>query len=275
MLMSVFLFAANTLLLRALSLYVPAADGWLALLYRGVIGILIVIALYGFGRGFSLRALFGNRLVITRGVIGALSTAAFYLSIAHLGASRAVVLSLTYPIFATIIAAWWLKERTRPGAFLWMIIGFAGLVIFLGGNATGSISIWDLLSLAGAIGAGIVVVTIRKLRHSEHAGTIYGSLCVFCVLLAWPVNGDRIHVLPAMGHIGLILAASVVAISQLLMTNAYRCLPVSHGSSIQMLLPVVTAVGAWFLFGERFTGWEFCGAGLTLFAMWRVTMKVV
>src|SRR5690349_14194424 len=111
MLLSVFLFSANTLLLRALSLHLPAADGWMGVLYRGTVGMLMVAALYGFGRGLSLKALVGSKLVALRGVVGALSIAAFYLTIAKLGASRAVVLNLTYPIFATLIAAWWLKER--------------------------------------------------------------------------------------------------------------------------------------------------------------------
>jgi drug/metabolite transporter (DMT)-like permease len=270
MLLSVFLFAANTLLLRALSLHLPQADGWMALLYRGVIGMGMVVALYGFGRGFSLRALLGSKLVVLRGVIGAFSTAAFYLSIAQLGASRAVVLSLTYPIFATIIAAVWLKERASRSALLWMCAGFAGLVLFLGGDASRSFSGWDLIAVAGAVGAGIVVVMIRKLRATEHAGTIYGSLCLFCILLALPMSGGKAIDLPGFGHGALIAAAAIVGVSQLVMTNAYRTLPVSRGSSIQMLLPLVTAAGAWFLFDERFTAPEFAGAALTLFATWRV-----
>ncbi len=270
MLLSVFLFAANTLLLRALSLHLPQADGWMALLYRGAIGMGMVGALYGFGRGFSMRALLGSKLVVLRGVIGAFSTAAFYLSIGQLGASRAVVLSLTYPIFATLIAAWWLNERASRAALLWMAAGFAGLALFLGGDASRSFSGWDLLSVAGAVGAGIVVVLIRKLRATEHAGTIYGSLCLFCILLAVPMSGVEAVRLPGFGHGALVAAAVIVGISQLAMTNAYRTLPVSRGSSIQMLLPLVTAAGAWFLFDERFTAPEFAGAALTLFATWRV-----
>jgi drug/metabolite transporter (DMT)-like permease len=270
MLLSVFLFAANTLLLRAMSLHLPQADGWMALLYRGVVGMGMVAALYGFGRGFSMRAMLGSRLVVLRGVIGAFSTAAFYLSIAQLGASRAVVLSLTYPIFATVIAAIWLKERASRAALAWMSAGFAGLVLFLGGAASRPFSLWDLVALAGAVGAGIVVVMIRKLRATEHAGTIYGSLCLFCILLALPVSGVKAIHIPGFGHGALIAAAAIVGVSQLVMTNAYRTLPVSRGSSIQMLLPLVTAAGAWFLFDERFSAPEFAGAAMTLFATWRV-----
>ena len=270
MLLSVFLFAANTLLLRALGLHLPAADGWMAALYRGIIGMLMVAALYGFGRGLSLKALLGTKLVALRGIVGALSIAAFYLTIAELGASRAVVLNLTYPIFATLIAAWWLKEHVPRTALLWMSAGFAGLAVFVGGDTTHGFNNWDLLGLAGAFGAGIVVVLIRKLRETEHAGTIYASQCFYSIVLALPVSGGKVTSLPSSGHLWLIAAAVIVGISQLVMTNAYRTLPVSRGSSIQMLLPLVTAAGAYFLFGERFTATELAGAAVTLFATWRV-----
>lgn len=270
MLLSVFLFAANTLLLRALSLHLPAADGWMGALYRGTVGMLMVAALYGFGRGLSLKALVGSRLVALRGIVGALSIAAFYLTIAELGASRAVVLNLTYPIFATLIAAWWLKEHVSRPALLWMIAGFAGLLLFVGGDTAHGITAWDGIALAGAVGAGIVVVLIRKLRATEHAGTIYASQCFYSILLALPMRGAEVVKLPLQGHLWLIVAAIIVGVSQLVMTNAYRTLPVSRGSSIQMLLPLVTAAGAFFFFGERFTSLELAGAALTLFATWRV-----
>ncbi|MCW1916816.1 DMT family transporter [Luteolibacter sp. GHJ8] len=270
MLLSVILFAANTLLLRALSLHLPAADGWMAALYRGSFGMLMVAALYGFGRGLSMKALIGSRLVALRGIIGALSIAAFYLTIATLGASRAVVLNLTYPIFATLIAAWWLKEKVSRQALLWMFAGFAGLAIFVGGDASRGFSGWDLVALAGAVGAGIVVVLIRKLRATEHAGTIYASQCFYSILLALPLRANHVGELPPLGHGALIAAAIIVGVSQLVMTNAYRTMPVSQGSSIQMLLPLVTAAGAFLIFGERFTLIELAGAALTLLATWRV-----
>lgn len=273
MLLSVILFAANTLLLRAVSLHIPAADGWMAALHRGVFGMVMVAALYGFGRGLSMKALVGSKLVALRGVIGALSIAAFYLTIPALGASRAVVLNLTYPIFATLIAAWWLKERVSKQAVLWMAAGFVGLMVFVGGDATRGFSGWDLLALAGAVGAGIVVVLIRKLRETEHTGTIYASQCFYTILLALPMRGGEVATLPANGHLALIAAAVIVGISQLVMTNAYRTLPVSQGSSIQMLLPLVTAAGAFVIFGERFTALELAGATLTLIATWRVASR--
>jgi drug/metabolite transporter (DMT)-like permease len=61
-----------------------------------------------------------------------------------------------------------------------------------------------------------------------------------------------------------------VTLAQLVMTQAYRLMPVSLGSSMQMTLPVITAIGGFFCFGESFHALEIGGAALTLFATWRV-----
>lgn len=273
MLLSVVLFAANTLLLRAIHLHLPAADAGMAMLYRGAIGMLLVAALYGFGRGLSLGRLVGSRLVMLRGIIGAIGIGAFYLTIGELGASRAIVLNLSYPIFATLIAAVWLKEKISIAAALWMLAGFAGLAIFLGGDGAHSgLSRYDAIGLLGALAAGLVIVIIRKLRATEHAGTIYASQCLYSLVPMLPLRGREILHLPAAGHLWLIVAALIVGVSQLVMTNAYRTLPVSRGSAIQMLLPLVTAIGAWFIFHERLTPIELAGGALTLLATWRVTV---
>ena len=49
MLASVVLFTANTLLIKAASLAVPGADGWVALLFRGATGIVLLQRLYAEG----------------------------------------------------------------------------------------------------------------------------------------------------------------------------------------------------------------------------------
>lgn len=272
MLASVVLFAVNTLMIRAVSMHVPAADGWLATLFRGAVGLLVVYAMFGGGRGLVPSRLFASRLVLIRGVVGALSIIAFYVTVVKLGAARAVIINLTYPIFATVIAAVWLKEHLKRAAMVWMAVGFLGLVIFL--SDEGQLlkpSPYDLLALAGAIGAGWVVVIIRRLRHDEHPATIYAAQAFFSMIIAAP-TATRLPQLPAGAWWGLIAAAVIVTIAQLIMTRAYQFMSVSRGSALQMLLPVVTAIGGYLCFGESFHPLEIAGAALTLFATWRVVV---
>jgi drug/metabolite transporter (DMT)-like permease len=270
MLGSVVLFAANTLIIRAVSLHAPAADGWLATVFRGAVGLLVVFAVFGRGRGLAPSRLVASRLMVARGVVGALSIIAFYVTVVKLGAARAVIINLTYPIFATLIAAFWLKEKLTRGAMIWMPVGFVGLLVFLSDNGTiRRPSLYDLLALGGAIGAGWVVAIIRRLRHEEHPATIYAAQALFSLIIAAP-TAVKLPELPPFAWAGLAVAAVIVTIAQLIMTRAYQFMSVSKGSALQMILPLVTAAGGFLFFGETFHPMEIAGALLTLFATWRV-----
>jgi drug/metabolite transporter (DMT)-like permease len=130
-------------------------------------------------------------------------------------------------------------------------------------------SSYDLLALAGALGAGWVVVIIRRLRNEEHPATIYASQSVFNLLLAAPAAAPALN-LPAFAWWGLAGGAVIVTFAQLIMTQAYQFMSVSRGSALQMLLPIVTAIGGFAFFGESFHAVEIAGALLTLVATWRV-----
>ena len=151
-----------------------------------------------------------------------------------------------------------------------MSVAFIGLLLFLGGD--GKLlhpSPYDLLALVGALSAGWVVVVIRRLRHEEHPATIYASQAFYSLLASAPAVTKLPFITP-MAWAGLIAAAVIVSIAQLAMTQAYQALPVSRGSSLQMILPIVTAIGGFACFGESFHLPEFAGAALTLLATWRV-----
>jgi drug/metabolite transporter (DMT)-like permease len=273
MLASVGLFAVNTLMIRAISMHTPAVDGWLATVFRGGVGLIVVFAMFGMGRGLDVKRVFRGRLITMRGVVGALGILAFYITVVKMGAARAVIINLTYPMFASIIAVFWLKEKLSRAALVWMGVGFCGLVVFLNG---GGQAVWptayDLLALAGAVGAGWVVVVIRRLRHEEHPATIYASQAFYSLAIAAPVTG-KLPALPAVAWWGLAAAAMLVTAGQLVMTRAYQQMSVARGSSLQMLLPLVTALGGFLFFGETFRPLEIAGALVTLLATWRVVVS--
>jgi len=273
MLGSVVLFATNALLIRGLALALPAIDGWMASLFRGAVGLVLLAVLFGFGRGLEIKRVFTHPLLILRGVIGAFGILIFYITVVHLGAGRAVVINLSYPIFGTLIAAVALRESPGWKAYAWMVAGLGGLALFLGSDLGSGISGYDLLAVLGAVIAGAVVVLIRHLRRHQSSSTIYASQCVFAILLTAPMSGADSVKLPV-GALGLLVVASIlVALAQLAMTHAYRDLDVTRGSAIQMLLPILTSIGGVMWFGESFTPLELVGGALTLIATWQVLLQ--
>lgn len=270
MLLSVAFFAANVLLLRAVSLRWPAADGYVASVFRGWVGLLFVLVVYR-GRGFAPLRLVQQPLLLLRGMVGAAGILLFYVTIESLGAGRAVLLNLTYPIFGALMAAYWLKERVTLRSVGWMLLALVGLgVFFADGHAGGGITQHELLALLGAVVAGAAVVLIRLLSHVEHPSTIYGSQCIWSFVVALPLAGSRLFQLPAAAMVALVAASLLVTAGQLALTRSFRDLSVAKGSSIQMLLPVATALGGAAFFGERYVGTEIAGALVTLVATWAV-----
>lgn len=268
MLGSIVLFAVNVLLLRAISLRTPSVDGYVASVVRGWVGLIIVVVVFR-GRGFQPGRL-GSRPMMMRGAAGAAGILLFYVTIAQLGAGRAVIINLTYPIFGALMAVVWLKEHLRAAQLAWMIAALGGLVVFFAGDALhAGFSRYELIGLLGAVVAGGAVVLIRLLGKSEHASTIYASQCVWSSVAALPVCAPTLLHVPASAYAWLVIASACVAGGQLALTQSFRTLSVARGSSIQMLLPIATALGGMAFFHERFTLSEVLGGALTLVATWQ------
>lgn len=263
MMLSIIFFTVNTLAVRALALALPACGGWEVTLFRGIAGTMVVLAFYQRSGQLRIKSLIDRPKIIVRGLLGAIGVSFYYITVIELGAARAVVINLSYPIFAALLARAFLKEALSARKLFWILIGFIGLLIFLAPKSLGQgIGFYDVI----AIVAAAVVVLIRNLHQNEHGSTIFMSQAAYCVALAIPVTHQSIpdFTLPAVSL--MLLAGLIVAAGQLSMTFAYRHLEVSKGASMQLLLPIATGLGGWLLFGETLGLIELLGAALTLTA---------
>ena len=265
MVMSIVFFAASNLIFKAAG-DMPGVSGWTLTLTRGVIGLAIVAVFFWPRGSFEPTHLVKNPLLVLRGLLGGGNLVILYVVLLKLGAGRAVVLNCTYPIFASILAAVFLKEKLRAIQLLWMGLAFFGLTLITGmWQNGGRIDIYYALGIFGAVVAACVVVVIRHLSRREHTATIFSAQCFYGLLVvSGPVAVH--HDVPAWGAIAvLVLGGVMVSLGQLSMTRAYLYLPVAQGASMQLSLPVVTALGAVIFLGEHFTVLEAVGAALIIF----------
>lgn len=255
MLLSIGLFASSTLVVMAAG-SLPGVNGWTATAMRGFVGLIVVGILFWPKRQFQPAHLLQNPLLILRGVLGSIGTAIFYITMLELGAGRATVICSTYVVFASLLAVVFLKEKLKLSQLGWMAVALLGLTFVTGfWESGGSLSFYDGLAVFGAVVAGGVVVCIRRLHDSEHTSTIYSAQCFYGMLFMTPPVALDAPVFSLAAIVMLVIGSVLVAGGQLTMTRAYLHLPVAQGASMQLSLPVVTAIGAALFLGERYT-WE-------------------
>jgi drug/metabolite transporter (DMT)-like permease len=255
-------FTANVLLIRALSMS-AAAGIWMIVLARFVVGLGITSGF--FRRELELGRVFTDPMLVRRGVVGALGTCGFYLTVEQLGAGRAVFIGNSYVIMAGLMAIPMLGERFRPTLAAGGIGALVGLALLT--DAFGSrrpFGAYELVALAAAVASAYVVITIRQLHARAHTSTIFAAQCVWGILFC--LGPALLHAAPltSLGALGLLASGLAASSGQLLMTRALRELPVAQGTLVQMLVPVGVAAGGLAFFGESLSTGEMAGGALVL-----------
>ncbi|MEZ5275790.1 MAG: DMT family transporter [Opitutaceae bacterium] len=265
MLLSVVLFAGNTLLIRAIG-DLGSVNAWIVSTFRFLAGFAVLYAFFYRRGGFHPRHMISNPLLILRGVLGGVGVWIFYLTIVELGAGRATFISNTYVVFGAVMAGVFLREKLTGRVVVSLVLSMIGLALLTGITDLHAPDKFETLGIIGAIVAGAVVVCIRRLHQKENSSTIFGAQCFYGILLS--AGPTALHGVPLSGLVIALLVTSglLAAFGQLSMTQAYRDLPVAQGSIMQLLLPPLIALGGYLFFGETFTAIELVGAGLILAA---------
>lgn len=263
MLMSIIFFSVNSLTLK----YLSQADisPWVALLFRAIVGMLLVVAMFGLGGQVSFRRAVTDRMLAYRGLLGVLGTIAYYLTIPELGPGKATLINNTYVVISALMAAWFLKEAFSTGKLVGNALAFVGLALLIATPAQLVLFGWyESLAVFGALMAAGTVIVIRKLTLTESTAMIYTSQCVFVLIgsLPFAVYELQRKQLDYSSLLGLVLAGVSATFGQLAMTEGFRHLTVAVGGAFQVCVPVVIAMGGVMLFGEVFTNAQAIGAVL-------------
>ena len=270
---SVLCFSATALLLSYLgsTYYV---DGWIASAYRAIIGLIVIVAMQGKTGKLHFTHIITNRLLFARGLIGGATIPIYYMCIMELGPGRAGMIGGSYPLFAAIFAQFLLRENLKRSYFIYIVLALIGLAAVFADNDIGeSKPFYDVLAISGAAAAGLCVVMIRHLRHSENTSTIFASQCIFTLIIAIIAVGDRLFI-NNMHALGLtLLAAVTVVCGQLAITESFRHINVAKGSTLQMLTPALTVLLSALFLGEHFSMLEIIGGVAILFASYRIVLS--
>jgi drug/metabolite transporter (DMT)-like permease len=203
-----------------------------------------------------------DRVGIAHSVVAGILVHGFYLggtaiAIAHsIPAGLSALIPGLQPILTSTLANRWLGERVTPLQWAGLLIGLAGVVLILHDRPMGGDAGWGWF----ASGVSLVSITLGTLYQRRYCGRIdwragnlvqYIAVAVFFGIGAWLFEDNVVHWTGEF-VLALIWLAVVLSIGSIgLLYWLIRRSAATSVASLFYLVPAVTAVMAYELFGER------------------------
>jgi drug/metabolite transporter (DMT)-like permease len=254
-----FWFSVMGLLVRLAGERLPSME---IVLFRGIITLVLS---YGAVRAAGIASPWGTqrRLLLARGVLGAVALSCFYFSLTHLPLGEATLIQYTNPVFATLFAARWVGERVGAGEVVSLLASIAGVVLITqpGGAAAPPFPAWYVgVALAGAACSGTAYGVVRKMGAGEHSSVVVFYLPLIAVPLAIPFALAH-WVMPVGREWALLAAVGVTTqVAQTYMTRALQLESAARATTTGYLQIVFAGLWGALLLGERPTAWSIAGA---------------
>ncbi|HET7753220.1 MAG TPA: DMT family transporter [Anaeromyxobacteraceae bacterium] len=216
---------------------------------RFVVGTGMTVALFRLRPG-TFRPV-NHRLLLTRGLAGGLAVLLYFVALSRIPAGEATLLNNTFPVIAVLLSFFTLGERPTVHILVALVVVTCGMFMVLGeGQKTVGLGWGQVAGLASAFLGAAAVTSIRALRATDNAPTIFFAFCIGGAVVSAPF---ALQSWPADSGLWA-LAAAVGVLSfgaQILMTDAYGALTVAEAALWQQLTPVASYVWALVVLGER------------------------
>lgn len=254
-------------IMASLIKYASFLDPYKTTLFRFVVGLAILSTAALFGK-VDLRCVNGP-LLFLRGLCGGAGVFFFFLSIGKLGVAKGTVMSYSFPIFASIFSALFLKEKIPKKKLAAVAGAFAGIYFLASERSPGlhpfaAFGKYEALAILGAVLSGIAIVAVKRLHDTDSTFAIYLAQCAIGLwLVILPANAIPCAI-GYRGGVFLVAIGVFATTAQLLMIEAYRHLSVTTGSLLVMLVPVLNFLAGALIFHETLSGRAVAGSALVV-----------
>jgi S-adenosylmethionine uptake transporter len=265
------LFSTMDALMKGLSLAIGTYN---ALLWRTLAGAAIGGAVF-FLRRSPRPGPGALRVHLIRGIMGSVMAMTFFWGLARVPMAQAIALAFVAPLIALYLAAVLLKERIERAAILASLLGFAGVVVILAGQAQAELGREALLgSLSILVSAALYGWNIILMRQqAQLAGPVEiafftALIMTMCFLLAAPF----LAVPPPAGQVPAILAAAALAFGSLMLLSwAYARAEAQRLAPVEYTGFLWAAIFGWLVFAEPIQPLTLAGAAMIVGACWVAT----
>ncbi|WP_343912469.1 DMT family transporter [Aquimarina litoralis] len=193
-----------------------------------------------------------KKWLILRGLAGVTSMGLFFMSVEYLKIGSAVSLRYLSPIFATLLAVLFLKEKVKHIQWLFFLIAFSGVLIIKGFD-TEINSFGLLLIVLSALFSGFVYVLINKIGLRDHPVVIVNYFMWISTVLGGILSIFQWTKTPQGTEWALLLSLGVFGyFGQLFMTKAFQSQATNKVVSLKYMEVIFTMIAGVFIFGDNY-----------------------
>ncbi len=213
------------------------------------------------------------RRSIGPGILFALSLITGWTAIRETSVANATIIPALQPVLVLLVASRTFGERIGFRDLVLSALGLVGVVVFIAvaSDTAGATRVGDLWAVAGLIvWVGYFIETKRlRTRHDDVRTMPLLSGVMLCAAIAITPYLLVVEGLPTpLAGIDWFWVLFIVFVPGFtghgLMTWAQRHAPVSLLSVVMLLSPVVSAIGAWIVFGQALLPVQFLAGALVL-----------
>lgn len=244
----------------------------LVMVFFRLLFALIVVVPFFVKDGFGLLRTDRLRLLVGRGVLNMCAMVMFFTALSLAPLADITALSFTAPLFATLLAALFLKERFGWRRVLALAAGFTGTLIVLRPGFA-EIGLGYVLALASSLVWGGCVVIIKELSRTESPVTITAYMSLVMAPLAL---GPALYVweTPSAGGFALLIVIGVLGgFGQLFMAQALKHAATHVVMPFDYLRLVWVSFAGLALFGHVPTIFVWAGGSLIFAATAYITLR--
>ena len=212
------------------------------------------------------------RRSFTTGVCFAISIVSGFLSFQRTSIASATLIPALQPALILLVATRLFGERRRRSELAWAALAFVGVaVVVLGASGGHDTVVGDVLAVVNLLVFTAYFLLAKQARSTDvHSWSFLAAVFAWTSLLVVPwalvVNGGVtvVHGVDWLIVVGIVIGPGMIGHG--FMTWAHHYVDVTVTSLLTLANPVVSIVGAWWLFSQGLTGGQMAGVVVVLVA---------
>ncbi len=275
MLISTFVFAAMVVTIRHVADDLPTAE---IVFLRNLISLLILIPAIFYHGGKSLKTS-NFSMHFWRSFIGLVGMELWFYSLVLMPINVATALSFTAPLFTTIIAVIFLREKIGLKRIIALLVGFAGVLVIIRPSPAHGLDSSIVIILTATIFWAVASNIVKSLTKRESTWQIMFYMTLIMTILSAPLgvwqwqHPTNEHWLLLLFISGLSLIAHFLFVAAIARVDLVKLMP------IDFMRLVFTAILAYFIFEEVIDIYTAIGGFIIVFSAvyisWRERKVVV